>query len=192
MNSESRLSMMLKASVAAALTAALSLVTVPLPLSPVPITGQTLGVCLSGLILGPWWGAAAVATYLLLRVAGLPVFSGGRSGLGVILGPTGGYLLSFVPAAFVSGLIALGTQRRGPAGQSHKKRGPHGFARFLAASVVGSILVVHGIGSPYLAWHMGMSLREALLAGSVPFLPGDAAKALLAALVALSYHRRNR
>ncbi|NLA60279.1 MAG: biotin transporter BioY [Firmicutes bacterium] len=185
--------MMLKAAMIAALTSALSLVTVPLPFSPVPITGQTLGVCLSGLLLGPLWGTAGVGIYLAAGFFGLPVFSGGRSGFGTILGPTGGYILSFIPAAVTTGLIALPSGRYGP-GQAglRNKKGPPGLWRLIAASVAGSIVVVHAIGAPYLAWQTGMSLKEALLAGSIPFLAGDIVKAFLASIVALRYHRAVR
>ncbi|HHY44208.1 MAG TPA: biotin transporter BioY [Firmicutes bacterium] len=185
--------MMVKASMIAALTSALSLVTVPLPFSPVPITGQTLGVCLSGLLLGPWWGTAGVGIYLAAGFAGLPVFSGGRAGLGIMLGPTGGYLLAFLPAAFITGLVALPSGRHGPGREGlRRKQETPGFWRLIAASVVGSIVVTHAIGSPYLAWQTGMSLRDALFAGTIPFLAGDMFKAFLASLVAYRYHRAVR
>jgi biotin transport system substrate-specific component len=172
---EKKLSMMLKASMVAALTGVLSLITFPLPMSPVPITGQTLGVCLAGLLLGPWWGAAGMGIYLVAGFAGLPVFSGGASGPAAILGPTGGYLLAFVPAAFVTGLISRLSGKR--------------LSSLLVASLIGAVGLVHLAGSAYLAWQTGIGFQNALLAGSVPFLAGDLAKALLASLVAHRYHR---
>ena len=71
----------------------------------VPITAQTLGVMLAGIILGPQRGALAVLLFLFVVLLGAPLLSGGRGGLGVLFGPTVGFLLGFVPAAFVSGLV---------------------------------------------------------------------------------------
>jgi len=177
----------------AATTAVLSLVTIPLPFSPVPVTGQTLGVCLSGLCLGPWWGTAGIGIYLASGLAGLPIFSGGRSGPGTILGPTGGYLLAFLPAAFITGLIASPPARqRMDRTNSGNKPEPPGMWRLILASVAGGILIVHGAGSLYLAWQTGMSFHKALLAGSIPFLAGDVVKVVLASLVAYRYHRALR
>ena len=89
----------------AALIAALALVP-SIPIGPVPITLQTLGVLLAGLILGPWRGFAAVTLYLLVGLAGLPVFAGGTGGLGVFGKPSIGYLLSFPIAALVAGALS--------------------------------------------------------------------------------------
>ncbi|HEY8414718.1 MAG TPA: biotin transporter BioY, partial [Thermaerobacter sp.] len=154
----------------AGLTASLAYVRIPLPFTPVPITGQTFGVMLSGLLLGPRWGAVAQAVYVLLGVVGLPVFAGGQAGPGVLLGPTGGYLVSYPLAAAVTGAIA--GQRRVP-----------GFARTLLACVAGGIAVVYALGVPWFVAWSGMAWREALVAAALPFLPGDLAKALAAALL---------
>lgn len=94
---------MIFAALFASLTAAVSFFKIPLPFTPVPITLQTLMVLLSGAMLGSSYGALAMIIYLLLGAIGLPVFSGGSSGLGALLGPTGGYLLSYPIAAFVIG-----------------------------------------------------------------------------------------
>jgi len=80
--------------------------TVRLPFSPVPVTGQTFAVLLTGALLGRQRGAAAVLAYLAEGLAGLPVFAGGMSGLAYLLGPTGGYLLGFVAAAYLTGALA--------------------------------------------------------------------------------------
>lgn len=154
----------------AGLTALLAYVRIPLPFTPVPITGQTFGVMLSGLLLGPRWGAVAQVVYVLLGVVGLPVFAGGHAGPGVILGPTGGYLVSYPLAAAVTGAIA--GQRRAP-----------GFARTLLACVAGGIAVVYALGVPWFVTWSGMAWREALVAAALPFLPGDLAKAVVATLL---------
>ena len=94
---------MMFAALFAALTAAVSPIKIPLGFTPVPITLQTLMVLLSGALLGPYYGALAMILYILVGALGLPVFAGGSSGIGALLGPTGGYLFSYFIAAFVIG-----------------------------------------------------------------------------------------
>jgi len=85
-----------------------------LPVPPVPITLQTLFLYLAAAVLGGALGAWSQIVYLLLGVIGLPVFAGGKAGLGVLTGPTGGYLAGFIPAAWLTGrLIAARARRRG-------------------------------------------------------------------------------
>src|SRR3989339_2038370 len=94
---------MMFAALFAALTAAVSPIKIPLGFTPVPITLQTLMVLLSGAMLGPYYGALAMILYILVGALGLPVFAGGGSGIGALLGPSGGYLFSYFIAAFVIG-----------------------------------------------------------------------------------------
>src|SRR5215204_6140633 len=101
--------MMTRAALMAAVTAVAAQIAIPLPFSPVPFTLQVLGVILSGLLLGPRYGALAQAIYLLIGAVGVPVFAQFRGGLGVLLGPTGGYLLSYPIAAAVAGLATNAT-----------------------------------------------------------------------------------
>ncbi|BAS28854.1 biotin synthase [Limnochorda pilosa] len=162
---------MARAALFAALTAALAHVSLPLPFSPVPLTGQTFGLMLSGLLLGARWGALAQGAYLLMGASGLPVFAGGAAGLGVLAGPTGGYLLGHVVGAFVVGWVA---QRLPGAGR----------IRAVAAALAGGVGVVYALGVLQLALVTGMGWKAALLAGALPFLPGDVLKALVAALAA--------
>src|SRR3972149_2239077 len=96
---------MVFAALFAALTAAVSPFKIPLGFTPVPITLQTLMVLLSGAMLGPYYGALAMILYILVGALGLPVFAGGGSGIGALLGPTGGYLFSYFIAAFAIGKI---------------------------------------------------------------------------------------
>ncbi|HLD87482.1 MAG TPA: biotin transporter BioY [Candidatus Nanoarchaeia archaeon] len=100
--------MLIFAALFAALTAAVAPFKIPLPFTPVPITLQTLAVLLSGAMLGPLYGAISMALYLIVGALGLPVFAGGSSGIGAILGPTGGYLLSYPVAAFAVGFLMKG------------------------------------------------------------------------------------
>jgi biotin transport system substrate-specific component len=150
------------ASVFLALTARIS---VPLPFSPVPISGQTLGVILIGALYGPRRGTLAVALSILEGAAGLPVFAAGRSGIGVLLGPTGGYIVGFLPAAAVAGVLAGGARR--PA------------IRLMGFLLAG--LAVYAVGVPWLMAVTGAPLGLAVVQGLLPFLPGDALKALVAA-----------
>ena len=100
---KNKLKGMVFAALFAALTAAVAWFKIPLPFTPVPITLQTLVVLLSGAMLGAYYGALSMIIYLSLGVIGLPVFAGGSSGIGVLFGPTGGYLFSYPIAAFVIG-----------------------------------------------------------------------------------------
>lgn len=145
-------------------------VSVPLPGTAVPVTLQTLFVILSGLLLGPWLGAAAQATYLAAGIAGAPVFAGGLGPL-ALLGPTGGYLLAFPAGAWIAGRLA-GAPRPGilPVLQV-------GGAAALGSVVIllcGAARLVPLAGSP----------GRALLLGVVPFLAGDGLKLCLALLAA--------
>ena len=139
-------------------------ISVPLPFTPVPVTGQTLGVLLVGALYGPWRGALTVLAYLAEGAAGAPVFAAGRSGLPVLLGPTGGYLVGFVPAAALAGALA-GASRP---------------AWLRLAGIVLATLVVYAVGVPWLAISAAMPAAEAVAKGLLPFLIGDALKAAVA------------
>jgi biotin transport system substrate-specific component len=146
-------------------------VRVPLPLTPVPVTLQTLFVILSGVLLGPRLGAASQLAYLGMGIAGLPVFAAGI-GVAALVGPTGGYLLAFPAAAFVAGLLA------GPAG----RRGVTDGLRLVAGLAVASLLILTS-GAAWLGVLTG-DMAGALALGLVPFLIGDLIKVSLAALIA--------
>lgn len=149
----------------AALTALGAYIYIPLPFTPVPITLQTFFVYFAAVLLGGKLAALSQAIYLLLGVVGLPVFAGGRAGFGVLLGPTGGYLIGFVAAAYVAGRIA----------------GGGGFLRGLAALIVATV-IIYGLGILQLWVSMntfygeGLGLAEAALMGTVPFIFGDLLK----------------
>jgi len=141
---------------------------VAVPMWPVPATMQTLVVLLLGAFGGPWFGAASVAVYLAQGVAGLPVFAGGGAGVAHLVGPTGGFLLGFLAAAWLAGFAGRGWLRAG--------------AVLLAAHLV---LFVPGV--LWLSQFVG--LERAWQAGFVLFLPGTALKTA-AALVLLRAVRR--
>ncbi len=166
------LALVLLGSLFVALTAR---VAIPLPFTPVPITGQTLGVLLVGAALGSRLGFFALLAYLAEGAMGLPVFAGGTGGAARILGPTGGYLLAFPLAA---GLVGLLVERLGL---------DRSFLGTLLAMLAGNLLI-YLLGLSWLgAWLMGAGKFQgvgALLAmGMLPFLPGDLIKAVLAALL---------
>ena len=145
----------------------------------VPITLQTLGVMLAGLVLGPVRGFLAVALYLVVGFAGFPVFADGRSGLGVLAGPSVGYLLAFPFAAALAGWFGLLAQRVRPALR---------YPALFAAGFGASLLVIHPAGVLGLMARAGMSLGEAARL-DLTFWPGDVLKNLAAALIALTVLR---
>ncbi|MDO5737245.1 MAG: biotin transporter BioY [Propionibacteriaceae bacterium] len=164
----------------AALIAALAL-TPAIPLGPVPITLQTLGVSLAGLCLGPWRGFAAVALYVAVGAAGLPVFSNGAAGFGVLVGPTGGYLLSFPLAALVSGFVARWAVRRGLS-----KVTP--FMLF-GGLVLARYLIIMPIGVTHLSRVLGTTWMQALVAVDMLFWVVDLVKSVIAVMLALAVHK---
>jgi biotin transport system substrate-specific component len=144
---------------------------VAVPLTPVPVTLQTLFVVLAGALLGPKLGAASQIAYLGMGIAGLPVFVGGF-GLAYLAGPTGGYLLAFPATAFLAGVVAQRVTGRGIAA------GALLFIGLFLAS-----LVTLGGGTAWLAVMTG-NPGGAMMIGFVPFLVGDVLKVGLATLVA--------
>ncbi len=147
---------------------------VPVGIIPVPITLQSMGAMLAGCILGSKRGALAMAIFVLLAAIGLPVLSGGRGGLAVLLGPTGGYIFGWIAAAFATGFIA---ERLVRDGQAEWRQ----IGGFLAASVIGGVGVLYAIGMPWVTAVAGTPL-SAVAYGSLAFLPGDLIKAVVAAL----------
>ena len=145
----------------------------------VPITFQTLAVMLTGLVLGPARGFAAVGLYTLLGLAGLPIFSQGRSGLGILAGPSAGYIIAFPIAAGVVGWLATVVIRR-----TTKARA---LWLFLAATAT-SIVIVHSLGIAGIALNSKATLEQAFLSDLV-FYPGDIIKNVLAAAIAVALHR---
>jgi biotin transport system substrate-specific component len=146
--------------------AGMAQVRIPLPFTPVPITGQTFAVLLVGAALGANRGAASLLLYLIEGIAGLPFFAGGTGGLAALLGPTGGYLVGFVAAAYLVGLLA---------GRGLDRRIWSALLAFLAGEVV-----IYLFGVAWLSVFLG--LQKAILAGLLPFVVGDTLKLVLAAL----------
>jgi len=154
---------------AALFTALLAQIAVPVPGSPVPITGQTLAVVLTAAALGPARGLAGQALYLLLGGVGLPFYAEASGGIEHVAGATGGYLVGFLPAALLIGLAARhGQDRR--------------LTRALPLFVAGQA-VIFAIGVPWLAVVADLSPSEALEKGFYPFIVGGLVKAAIAGLL---------
>ena len=158
----------------AVLTAAGAQVAIPLPFTPVPITLQVLVVVLSGFLLGVRGGASAQLTYLALGAIGVPVFAGFAGGFWHLLGPTGGYLISYPFAAAVAGLafpiVAAAPRWRAVAVAT-------------AAGLLG-LAAIYALGTAWLAFELQLSLGTAIAQAVLPFVVVDIAKIALAALVA--------
>lgn len=135
----------------------------------VPITAQSLGIMLCGTVLGARKGALAVLVFLALVAVGLPILSGGRGGLGVFASPTVGFLIGFPVAAFVAGFVV------------ERLRAPIGLAAGVGAAL-GGVVVLYAFGIPGMALMLHKTLPEAALLITA-FLPGDAIKVVLAALI---------
>jgi biotin transport system substrate-specific component len=160
---------------AAALIAAFMAATgwIAIPVGPVPVTLQVFGVVLAALLLSWEWAAAALAIYLVLGAAGVPVFSAGGAGVGVVLGPTGGYIIGFVLGAPIGAWLRVRLERRGVR---------QVVADSLAAAAV--VAVIYLCGWLQLAAVMHMSLLKAFAVGVVPFVVPDVVKAAVAVAIA--------
>lgn len=169
----------------AALIAAMGLVPpISIGIIPVPITLQTLGVMLAGAMLGPVRGMLSAVIVVVLSLLGLPILSGGRGGLGVLVGPTGGYLVGWIPGALVVGLLV----------QYWAIRLPRSALRYVGvaiAAIVGGIGVIYAVGVPWTSVAAGVPLGTSAL-GSLIFVPGDVIKAVITAIVAVTVHRSYR
>jgi biotin transport system substrate-specific component len=158
----------------AALTAAGTFISIPLPFSPVPVVLQNLFTILAGLCLGPLGGSLAVGLYLFAGALGAPVFAGASGGFTRFLGPTGGFLAGYLLGALVAGLIAgrprTGTSREAP-------------WRLILAATLG-LLSVYIPGLLRLKQLMNLSWPETFIGGCLPFLIGDAIKGIVAVIIA--------
>lgn len=168
---------MAQIAVFAALIAALGLPgAITVGFSGVPITLQTLGVILAGAVLGARKGTAAVAVFIALTLIGLPLLSGGRTGLFALAGPSAGYLVGWIPGVLVIGLLTARILPKYP------------LALGLLINALGGIVVIYVFGT------VGLLLRTDLgvwasISTNFAFVPGDMIKVVIAAVVAKSVHR---
>ncbi|NLZ92557.1 MAG: biotin transporter BioY [Firmicutes bacterium] len=153
-----------------ALTVILAYIAVPLPGGLPPITGQSLMVMLSGVILGPRRAALSQIVYLLLGVIGLPVFAGGTGGVGVLAGYSGGFIWGFVCGSYITGKLVM------------KNEHPS-LLSLAVACFTGGVLAVYLPGLVQLSLVLRINLLQAAVS-MLPYLPGDLLKVFLAALLA--------
>lgn len=165
---------MIYASVFGAVTAAGAYIMIPL--APVPITLQTAFLSLAAALLGGRLGALSQVVYLLIGIIGFPVFAGGKAGLGVLLGPTGGYLIGFIAGAYVIGKLVEMRQRPG-------------FVWIVFSMVIGTV-VIYLFGVTQLSLIARLSIDKAITVGVLPFLIGDTLKIVVAALIAVKIRDR--
>jgi biotin transport system substrate-specific component len=169
----------------AALTAALSQISIPLPGSLPPFSLQPFGMFFAGLLLGPLWGGLALALYILVGVAGVPVFSNGNAGLGYVLvgQGTGGFLVGFLAGAVVAGAIV------------HRDIDPRDLSTVsVLVQVVGlaaALVVVYAIGVPWLSAVTGLPLVRAATV-MLPYVPFDVVKLGIAVAIVEGGHLATR
>ena len=150
-----------------AMTAIGAYIIIPLPL--VPITLQTFVMYLAASMLGGYLGALSQIVYILLGIIGLPVFAGGKAGLGVLIGPTGGYLIGFIIGAYIVGRMM----------ESRK----HSGYVWIVLSLIVATVVLYICGVAQLSLVAHLSLKKAIAVGVLPFLIGDAIKIAAATLL---------
>lgn len=159
----------------AVLTGLVAQIGILLPWSPVPITGQTFAVLLAGVLLGRWYGGLSQLIYAVLGVAGVPWFGGWTGGTGVLFGPTGGYIIGFVLAAWFIGYFT-DTRIRS-----------RNFLPMLGLMLFANFVLIHGSGLMQLGLYLTLvkglklTLVKLLWMGTIPFIPGDVLKAVAAA-----------
>ena len=167
-NQKIRTTQMVLIALMTAVTCVLGPLSIPLPFSPVPISLTNFAIFLAIFVLGMKSGTISFIIYLLLGAVGVPVFSSFRGGFQVLAGPTGGYLIGFIFLALIMG-FAL----------DH-------FDRKLVPTIIGMIIgmaVCYAFGTVWLAKLLSLSFKEGLMMGVIPYLPGDAAKIIIAAIV---------
>ena len=167
-NQKIRTKQMVLIALMTAVTCVLGPLSIPLPFSPVPISLTNFAIFLAIFVLGMKNGTISFIIYLLLGAVGVPVFSSFRGGLQVLAGPTGGYLIGLIFLALIMG-FAL----------DH-------FDRKLVPTIIGMIIgmaVCYAFGTVWLAKLLSLSFKEGLMMGVIPYLAGDAAKIIIAAIV---------
>ncbi|TWH46180.1 biotin transport system substrate-specific component [Sporomusa sp. KB1] len=175
MNTKGDLTDFIYAALFAALTAVLGFVSIPLPFSPVPVSGQSLGIMLAGSILTARQAVFSVLAFILIGAAGMPVFSGFAGGIGVVFGPRGGYYFGFLIGVVVIALL-----------RGHKNT----IWCLALANSIGGIIIVYLFGVLWLSFVTGMGVEKAFMAGALPFIPGDLFKVFVATIIGVAINKR--
>ena len=194
----------------AALTAICSWISIPLGFTPIPMNLATLAVFLAGGLLGPKYGPVSITVYALAGAVGIPVFAGFRGGFSVLAGPTGGYIIGYIAAAFVVGLLcshafnrrhsdqsessmsesrAVGSSmpESSMSGSSRAERGLM-IMRVVIALVLG-LAACYALGTLWFMISTNTNVGAALVACVIPFLPGDAIKITAATILLPKLHK---
>lgn len=158
-----------------AIIVVLSYVSIPLPFSPVPVTGQSLAIMLAGSILTRRQATLSVLTFLFLGIIGVPVFAGGTSGIRVLLGPTGGFLIGFLASVITISLLKGNGNR---------------LISLAIANTLGGIVILYSFGVVWLSISTGIQLSQAFLSGALPFIPGDIIKVIIATPLSLMINQK--
>ena len=134
------------------------------PIGAIPISLSNFVICLTAWLLGPKFGTLSVAVYLLIGLVGVPVFSGFTGGMGRLLGPTGGYIVGFIPMALIAGVVIDRFRNRG----------------IQLAGMIAGTAVCYAFGTAWYCFQAGSSVGAALGLCVFPFIPGDLVKMLIA------------
>lgn len=164
----------------AAINAVCSFITIPLGFTPVPLNLGTLAVFLTGGILGAKYGAISESVYVLIGIAGIPVFSGLRGGISVLAGPTGGYIPGYVAAAFIIGTML---DHWYSSGILTSKTGNLKTYSILALAMIAGLISCYFTGTIWFIISTGTGLWASLVSCVLPFLAGDALKISAAVLL---------
>lgn len=146
---------------------------ISIPIGPVPISGINLGVMLAASILSPKRASCSILIVILLGAVGLPVFSGFTGGMGMLLGPRGGYYLGFVVGAYITALC----------------RGEVSWIRLFFANILGSIIIEYAVALPWLVFVTKLQLMQSIFVGFLPFMPGDILKIILTTIFVTTLHK---
>ncbi|OAA90206.1 biotin transporter BioY [Clostridium ljungdahlii] len=165
------------AALLAAIISILGYIIVPLPFSPIPITGQSLAVMIAGCILTPVQAGLSMLIFLFLGCIGIPVFSGGRAGIGILVGKSGGYFIGYLIGAVVISILT---------------RKNKSVVNMLLACLLGGIGVVHFLGAEWLGFITNIGMKKAFIIGSLPFLPGDLLKAIVGIFISSRLNKELR
>ncbi|MDO4869916.1 MAG: biotin transporter BioY [Bacillota bacterium] len=168
MTHKSKTTIMALCGLFAAVMTVCSWISIPLGFTPVPVNLATLGVFLTGALLGPKYGTLSMAVYTLAGAVGLPVFSEFRGGLSVLAGPTGGYIVGYIAAAFISGIIVAAAVKT-------EKTPVVSITMYVAAMILG-LLACYALGTAWFMFTTHTPLGAAMVTCVIPFLPGDALK----------------
>lgn len=171
----------------AALTAVCTFINIPLPFTPIPINLATLSVFLAGGLLGPKYGSLSQIVYIFIGAIGIPVFSNFQGGIGVLAGPTGGYLVGYIVAALVVGLILRGLDKNA----NEKKATTLLVAKIVVACLAGMV-TYFTLGTIWFMYLTNTGLWASLIACVFPFLLGDAVKITAATILILKLKKHIR